>query len=126
MSAFKLDENLGLRGQQLLSEAGHDISTVSDQDLSGVVDDALIQVCRVENRCLITLDLDFANPIHFPPASFAGIVVLRPIKYPEYTDILACLKTFLAALPPETSLYGKLWIVSATQVREYLPADKET
>jgi predicted nuclease of predicted toxin-antitoxin system len=125
MSAFKLDENLGLRGQQLFSESGHDVSTVFEQDLSGVVDDALIQVCRVEKRCLVTLDLDFANPIHFPPANFAGIVVLRPRKFPENADILACLKTLLAALRPEISLHGKLWIVSASQVREYLPDAEE-
>lgn len=126
MPSFKLDENLGVRGQKLLSEAGHDISTVSDQNLCGVVDEAIIQVCRVEKRCLVTLDLDFANPVHYPPTNYSGIVVLRPKKNPEYADILDCLKTLLAALRADTSLNGKLWIVSATQVREYLPADVES
>lgn len=125
MPSFKLDENLGLRGHKLFSEAGYDISSVSDQNLCGVVDEALIQVCRIENRCLVTLDLDFANPIQFPPADFSGIVVLRPRKNPEIADILDCLKTLLAALRSGVSLHGKLWIVSATQVREYLPADEE-
>ena len=124
--AFKLDENLGFRAQSLLLESGgYDVSSVLEQQLAGSSDDALIQVCRTEKRILVTLDLDFANPIHFPPTEYAGIVVLRPGSGPQYEHIIACLETFLGALTPETMLYGKLWIVSASQIREYLPAADE-
>lgn len=119
---FKLDENLGRRGQTLLEDAGHSASTVSIQGLEGAVDDVLIEVCRVEERVLVTLDLDFANPVHYPPSKYAGIIVLRPTKEPKHEDILECLKVMLRGLQNIDNLLGKLWVVSKTQIREYAPA----
>jgi|TARA_B110000908_G_C10144295_1_gene398294 hypothetical protein len=119
MLAFKLDENLGTRGAICLGAYGYDVSTVSEQLLEGTLDDALIEICRIEKRCLVTLDLDFSNPIHYPPARYQGIVVLRPPKNPEYKDLIACLEVLGKALKPVESMAGKLWIVSPLQVREY-------
>lgn len=38
---------------------------------------ALIELCRQEGRAIVTLDLDFANPLRFKPSHFSGIAVLR-------------------------------------------------
>jgi predicted nuclease of predicted toxin-antitoxin system len=76
MVAFKLDENLGKRTGSLLSVVSEDVSSVLAQGLSGVSDDRLIDVCREEHRCLVTLDLDFGNAVHYPPMQYSGIVVL--------------------------------------------------
>ena len=59
---FKLDENLGRRGRDLLTAAGHNVATVFDQNLNQAPDSEIIEVCRQERRCLVTLDLDFGNP----------------------------------------------------------------
>lgn len=72
---FKLDENLGQNCAQLFTEAGHDCSTVLRQGLAGSSDSALIMLCRAEGRALITLDLDFANPLLFKPSTYHGIAV---------------------------------------------------
>lgn len=62
---FKLDENLGGSVADLLRQAGHDVSTVPQQGLVSASDTVLSGVCAQESRCLVTLDLDFANPLVF-------------------------------------------------------------
>ena len=74
---FKLDENLSRRVQEVLQEGGHDVTTVAGQGLSGISDEDLAGVCKGESLCLITLDLDFADLLRFPPQQTAGIVVMR-------------------------------------------------
>jgi predicted nuclease of predicted toxin-antitoxin system len=64
---LKLDENLGERGREILSR-GHDVTTVASQSLQKAEDAKLIERCRREGRVLVSLDLDFANPLHFGPA----------------------------------------------------------
>ena len=79
----KLDENLGNRAAALFGDFGHQVMTVSEQDLQGTNDDDLIDACRAEERVLVTLDLDFSNVLRFPPERYAGIGVLRlphPVK----------------------------------------------
>ena len=64
---IKLDENLGQRGADLLRVEGHDVSTVAEQDLCSTSDNTLAEICRIENRVLISLDTDFRE--HFEISS---------------------------------------------------------
>lgn len=116
---LKLDENLGASALRYLEQAGYDVSTVALQKLCGADDRSLIDVCAAEGRCLVTLDLDFSNPLQFPPASYAGIIVLRLPKQPSGEDIIDCLATIAAALPTSSDLTGSLRIVSKGKIREY-------
>ncbi len=47
---FKLDENIGRRGLELLKAAGHDVTTVWDQGLHGVTDVKLFETCSAEGE----------------------------------------------------------------------------
>jgi predicted nuclease of predicted toxin-antitoxin system len=74
---LKLDENLGRHAAILFRDAGHDVATVPDQGLSGAEDRQIIDASSSERRCLVTLDLDFGNPLMFNHSEYAGVAVLR-------------------------------------------------
>ena len=116
---LKLDENLGGSALRYLEQAGYDVSTVALQKLCGADDRRLIDICAAEGRCLVTLDLDFSNPLQFPPADYAGILVLRLPKQPSRGDIIDCLATIAAAIPAGSDLACSLRIVSKGRIREY-------
>ena len=118
---IKLDENLGARGQQLLAAAGHDVCTVPAQTLTAAEDRHLIEVCRREGRALVTLDVDFANPLVYPPADYPGIAVIRIPKRTTAADLQAGLATLARALETEP-LVGRLWIVERGRVRVHQPS----
>jgi predicted nuclease of predicted toxin-antitoxin system len=117
---FKLDENLGTRGAKIFTEHGHDVSSVPDQGLQSADDRTVIDACGKEHRCLVTLDLDFSNPLVFPPDDYSGIAVLR-LPHEASPQDLYELAGRLASATQTTELSGKLWIVQKNGIREYQP-----
>src|SRR2546427_13259710 len=113
---FKLDENLGTRTQQLFRVQGHDVQTVRSQGLQGSADVHLFNVCRLEQRCLVTLDLDFTDVIRFPPSRSNGIVVFRMPRNPSLALLERMVGQFLKALT-YMPLEQRLWIVELTRIR---------
>lgn len=120
---LKLDENFGRRCIDILSNAGHDCTTVAAEQMSGAADEEIIQTCHLESRGLVTLDLDFANPLRFRPADYSGIAVIRLTGRASYAELLATVTTFAKALETE-SIAGKLWIVEVGRIRIYRPEDE--
>ena len=74
---FKLDENVPVELADLLRSNGHEVRTVPEEGLKGVGDARIADVCRWEQRALITFDLDFADVRSYPPEEHPGLVVLR-------------------------------------------------
>jgi len=115
---LKLDENLGQRCAQILRRHGHDVATVHDQGLHSVADAALLEMCRGERRGLVTLDLDFGNPLLYRPSQFEGIAVLRLPAKPSQIHLIDQVETLAGGLGRDT-IRGKRWIVQRGRIREY-------
>lgn len=105
---IKLDENIDPRAKDILSKAGHDMLAVQDEKLSGAPDEVVEKVLMRERRCLLTLDLDFANVIAYPPHKYSGIVVLRHPR-PTAAGLLNLVRQFAAALDQHDP-HRSLWI----------------
>lgn len=116
---FKLDENLDLRTAATLTARGHDVQTVRAEGLAGASDERIFEAATGEARVLVTLDLDFANPLRFPPADSAGVVVVR-VPRPLLASIVDTLRAALPRLEQEV-LAGRLWIVEPGRIRTYDP-----
>jgi predicted nuclease of predicted toxin-antitoxin system len=112
---FKTDENMPAEAAEMLREAGHDALSVVDQALGGWADPSIAQICRDEQRVLVTLDVDFADLRSYPPEAFAGIIVLR-LKRQDRDSILEALDRVLRLFGAEP-VEGCLWIVSGERVR---------
>jgi len=104
----------------LLRNAGHDVATVPDQDLCSAPDTYLLERCQADKRCLITLDLDFGNPLVYRHSDYPGVVVLRLPPSPTLEDLLNAIRTLIGGLAVDT-VEGKLWIAQPGRLREYRP-----
>jgi predicted nuclease of predicted toxin-antitoxin system len=112
---FKVDENLPSEVIALLADAGHDAKGVLDQFLGGATDAQLAELCRVEGRIVVTLDLDFADIRTYPPAQFPGFVVFRLASQDKQHVLLVASR--LAELLRIESPEGRLWVVEEERVR---------
>jgi len=110
-----IDENLGRRCAEVLREAGHDATTVPEQGLCSASDDELIAVCSSAKRVLVTLDLDFANPLVFRTSLYAGIAVLR-LPQPATADDMAHAARTLVGGPSTRDITGRLWVVRRNRI----------
>ena len=121
---FKLDENLGRRCQGLFRDTGHDAQTVVQESLSGATDRQIYDACRRERRCLVTLDLDFADVTRFVPEKTEGIIVLRPAKNPSSLTLELLIQRCPGALA-QMPIEGSLWIVEMGRIRIHQRSDQE-
>jgi hypothetical protein len=76
-----------------------------------------------EARILMTLDLDFANPLRLPPQGTPGVIVLRP-----HQPLLSLIRQLAAEVVPfleKESPAGKIWIVELGRIRIHAPRQSE-
>ena len=122
---FKLDENFGTRTQHLFRTAGHEVVTVREQELQGCSDQQLYEVCGNEQRCLVTLDLDFADITRFPPTSSSGIIVIRVPRNPSLALLEQLAQQLLQSLS-KMPIEKELWIIEIGRIRIHQSESKKT
>ena len=113
---FKLDENFGQRTREEFAAHSHDVQTVADEGLSGISDQQLFETCMAEERCLVSLDLDFADVVRFPPHRTKGIAVVRLPRGVTLDLLRRLVANLLDALTREP-IEGRLWIVEVGRIR---------
>ncbi len=121
---LKLDENVDLRVVTFLRLAGHDVETVPNQGLTSAPDVELINVCRQEERCLVTADRGFGNRMRFNPSEYAGIVVIRLTSRANFTEWREAIETLILGLE-QAEVFRKLWIIRQGTIQEYQPTEPE-
>lgn len=125
----KLDENLGGHAAAAaLNSAGMDATTVAAQGLRRTADPRLLDICRDEGRCLITLDVELGNPLLYRPRDYAGIILIRIPGRMQRSVLLTCIQQIppaLASQPQGWSIAGRLWVIEPGRIREYQPVDDD-
>jgi hypothetical protein len=93
-------------------------ATVREQNLCLSTDQDLLKTCFAEKRCLVSLDLEFSNPLRFKPTDNEGIAVLRLPRKPARNDLYDAIITLVGGLS-QSEITKKLWIVQRGKIREY-------
>lgn len=112
---FKIDENLPVEIADMLREVGYDAKTVNEQQLQGIPDKILIDLCKTENRIFVSLDMDFSNITEYPPHNYCGIIVLRILNQSK-KHIMNVFNRIIPLINIE-DLRQRLWIVDETKIR---------
>lgn len=121
---IKLDQNLGERGRKALAQDGHDVCTAGMQNLGTASDDEIWVRCAAEDRILVTLDLDFADVLRFPPENRPGVAVLRVAEHRGSQMIPSVIESLRRALARE-DIRGRLWVIEPGRVRIYIGSPSE-
>lgn len=112
---LKLDEHLPDDLATDLVRRGHDVDTVLDEEPGGQDDVAVVRAATDADRLLLTLDRGVGDSRRHPPASHAGIVVLRPASQ-DPDSILQLVARFLRT-PDLEKLRGCIVITEPRRLR---------
>ncbi len=112
---FKIDENLPSEVKELLLLAGFEAETVIDENLSGKSDEIIFEVCKKEDRAVITFDLDFSDIRILREDYNPGVILLR-LAEQDRDSVVETIKDIIPHLS-STALKGKLWIVNKKKIR---------
>lgn len=121
---FKLDENFGQRTLNVFKEAGYEVHTTREEGLTGATDARIYEACEQEQRCLITLDLDFSDVIRFSPQTTGGIIVIRLPRNPTLSTLESLVRQCLLSLK-QNKVAGQLWIIEPGRIRIHQQQSEE-
>jgi len=100
---------------RLLGEWGYTATLVTDHIPADSTDPNVIALVQTLDAVLLTVDLDFANVLDYPPKDYAGIIVVRYAVEDEST-LDETLKQALTDLYRD-DLRGALVIIASTRYR---------
>ncbi len=114
---FLVDASLPRSAVTLLREMGHGAVDVRDIGLRSATDHVIAAHARRNQQTLITRDFDFADIRNYPPADYAGIIVLQLPDDATAERVVKLLETFARRDDWLARLSGRLAIVEVWRVR---------
>ncbi|MBI4578076.1 MAG: DUF5615 family PIN-like protein [Planctomycetes bacterium] len=117
MPHFLIDASLPRDTRHVIEAAGYQATDVRDVGLRTAADPDIADYARRSGLCLITRDLDFADVREYPPADYAGMVVVRTPDDAGRTMVLGMIEAFLGDPELIQRLPGRLAIVEPARVR---------
>ncbi len=113
---LKLDENLPAELLDDLRAAGHDATSIPEEQLTGAADGAVLAEIRRSGRAILTMDKGIADVRAYPPEQYSGIVLFRPPSAGRGVT-LAFARRHLAQIL-ERDLTGRLLVVTERGIRQ--------
>lgn len=114
---FLLDANMPRSAAGAVQRLGHEAVDVRDVGLGGA-DDAQISAYAKEHKlALVTRDFDFSDVRNYPPADYAGVIVLEPPDDAIAATVVKALESFLSQPELLAHVPGRLAIVESWRVR---------
>ena len=114
---FLLDANMPRSAVGAVQRLGHEAVDVRDVGLGGAEDKQIAAYAKDHDLALITRDFDFSDVRNYPPAEFAGIVVLELPDDAVAATVVKVMESFLSQPQLLSQLAGRLAIVESWRVR---------
>ena len=92
---FLVDASLPRSAAALLQKMGHLTADVRDIGLRAATDEVVASHAQRNQQTLVTRDFDFADIRNYPPADYAGIVVLALPDDATASQVVKLLETFV-------------------------------
>ena len=114
---FLLDANMPRSAVGAVQRLGHEVVDVRDVGLGGAEDQQVAAYAKQHDLALITRDFDFSDVRNYPPAEFAGIIVLELPDDAVAATVLKAMESFLSQPQLLAEVAGRLAIVESWRVR---------
>lgn len=114
---FLIDADLPRSLGSLIRSYGHEAVDVRDVGLGDAQDPQVASYALQGELCILSGDWGFSDIRHYPPAQYAGIVVLELPRDATATSIAHLVESFLQEETTLSMLKGRLAIVAAGKVR---------
>jgi predicted nuclease of predicted toxin-antitoxin system len=114
---FLLDANMPRSVAGAVQRLGHEAVDVRDIGLGGAEDQQVAAYAKQHDLALITRDFDFSDVRNYPPAEFAGIIVLELPDDAVAATVVKVMESFLSQPQLLSQLKGRLAIVESWRVR---------
>ena len=96
---------------------GHEAVDVREVGLGGADDAQIAAYAKERGLALITRDFDFSDIRNYPPAEYAGIIVLELPDDAAAATVVKVMESFLSQPQLLSQLTGRLAIVESWRVR---------